>query len=184
MLRYLLILLFLPSCAYRFSTLDRDLPGGYTEVAVPVFENMTMEPGIETEFTNAFIRELSRSKKINLLNSGEAPVKIVGKIETLQFVPGSPLTKKDIGSLPEGSILTADYRVLITMTLEMVRESDRAVLWKGRFQGERRYSAPRVGNAQLNSVNPLYNHSSRINTINIIAQDMMLEAHNQLTETF
>ena len=185
-LRILCLGLFLltSSCAYRFSNLDRELPGGYRVVSVPIFKNLTYEPGIEADFTNAFILELTRNRKISVTSSTESPIKIEGIVETVSYVPIYPQTSSEIPTLPEGTALNSEYRILVTVFVKMVRTSDRKQIWAGRFQGERRYSAPRVGSSGLNSVNPLYNQSSRRITIAEIARDMMLEAHNQLTENF
>lgn len=181
------------SCAYRFSTLDRSLPGGYKLVSVPVFKNMTYETGIEVDFTNALIRELSRSHAARISMEG-APVVLLGKITQIQYVPSSSTKASEPAQgssrervehfLPPGTALNSTYRILVTISLKLVRSSDKKMLWQGNFQGERSYSAARVGSAGLNTVNSLYNQSTRRRSIRRIARDIMLEAHNRLTEYF
>lgn len=43
----MLFMLLLASCAYRLGSPDRGLPGGYRQVYIPMFKNMSQEPGIE-----------------------------------------------------------------------------------------------------------------------------------------
>ncbi|HRO68381.1 MAG TPA: hypothetical protein PL182_12500, partial [Pseudobdellovibrionaceae bacterium] len=62
--------------------------------------------------------------------------------------------------------------------------SDSEVVWEGRFRGERTYAAPQVHMAGVNSVNPLYNLSARRQNLDVLAQEMMIEAHSRMTENF
>ena len=74
----ILSLLSLTSCAYRWGSPDRSLPGGYRQVYIPVFKNLTPEPGIEVDFTNALRREFERSKiaRISEYDAADAEIKI------------------------------------------------------------------------------------------------------------
>jgi hypothetical protein len=86
--------------------------------------------------------------------------------------------------LPEGAVLTTDYRLVVTTSLKLKRRSDDRIMWQGSFQGEKSYSAPRIGTPLANSANATYNHSVRMQTISAIADDMMTEAHDRMTENF
>ena len=55
-------LVILAGCAYHAGSGDRQIPGGYRSIAVPVFKNQTNEPGIEAYFTNAMIVEIERAR--------------------------------------------------------------------------------------------------------------------------
>ena len=156
--RLILVLsfLFLSSCAYRFSNLDRELPGGYSVVSVPIFKNLTYEPGIETEFTNALVLELTRSKKISVTAKKSAPVVIEGRIESIQYVPFYQQTSSEVPTLPEGTALNSEYRILITVSLQMTRISDRKKIWSGRFQSSRTYSRSRITPLPLKSSRPYF----------------------------
>lgn len=48
-------------CGYRFTPEGGDLPEGARTLYVPVFRNLTAEPGVEGCFTSAFRRELARA---------------------------------------------------------------------------------------------------------------------------
>jgi hypothetical protein len=114
-----------------------------------------------------------------------ADAKIVGQIESVQYLPGGKKTYGDTpGYLPLGTVLATEYRILVTATVRVVRLADNTEVWSGSFNGERTYSAPAVTLAGVNSVNPLYNLSARRQNIDSVANDMMAEAHDRITENF
>lgn len=174
----------LSACAYRLGTGDRRLPGGYREIAVPVFSNLTQETGIETDFTNALIRRFSRSQVAKVVEKEIAPVKIEGRI--LKLTETSRFAGKggEITTLPSQTVLTTEYRLEVQALVVVKRTSDQAVLWQGNLRGERVYPAPRIGAAVLNSANALYNQSARKASIADLAVEMMDEAHDLMTENF
>ena len=177
--------ILLSSCAYKLKATQRQLPGGYQTVAVPVFKNKTQETGIEVSFTNALIKQFHKSEVAHLSESNVADVVAMGTIEALTYEPQGPVQLGDKAPyLPKGTVLATSYRVLMTVSLNLVRQSDKQVLWSSSFKGETSYSAPHVTVSSVNTVNPLYNLSARRQYIDDLAQDMMTEAHNQLTESF
>lgn len=179
--------LILSSCAYRLGYLDRELPGGYQQIAIPVFENKTGEVGVEVYFTNSLRREFERSKVARVSDQSIAPVTLVGKVVSLGYAHDAFVTGGTGGehtTLPEGAVLTTQYRIIINTELEVRRNSDQKVLWRGNFSNERAYSAPRLGADGLNSANALYNHSARLHNIARLADEMMKQAHDRITENF
>jgi TolB-like protein len=174
------IAFILSGCAYRFSSVDRSLPGNHSIVGMPVFKNLTHEPGIETYFTNAMVRELERSQVAQVVEQKNATVSLLGTVEDVQYVSAGA---SNVG-LPTGTLLNVGYRILVRVSLKLVRNSDGQPIWSSTFLGERSYAAPRVLNENLNSSNALYNQSTRIDNIKLIAQDLMLEAFSQMTESY
>lgn len=177
---------FLGGCAYQFGNAKRGIPGGYNRVAVPVFKNDTTEVGVETYFTSALIEEIERTRLAAVSGQSEAQVVLEGTVTGVDYVHGPQVTRSSsgFGRLPEGAVLTKEYRVVASVALRLRRKSDDKILWSGVFSGEQRYSAPQVQEAVANTVNPLYNHSARHQTIRGMARDMMSEAHNRMTENF
>lgn len=171
----------LQACAYRLGVPERSLPGGYKQVHVPIFKNLTQEVGIEVGFTNALIQEFERSHSARIVDARYAEAQIEGVIKSVQYLPGG---KDERGSLPKGSVLASEYRILLVVGVSMRRKSDNVELWTGDFQGERTYVAPQVTQAGLNTVNPLYNLSARRQNIESMANDLMSEAHDRLSESF
>lgn len=182
----LAVLLAFPSCAYRLGSPDRSLPGGYRQVYVPVFKNKSMEPGIEVSFTNAMIQEFERAKIGRVTEANQAEVLVEGVIKSVSYArSGTDLNADDPNStLPLGTVLTSSYQILITAEITLRRSSDKTVLWAGTFNGERTYTAPQVTAAGVNTVNPLYNLSARRQNIDLMANEMMSEAHDRITENF
>ncbi|MBX2993595.1 MAG: hypothetical protein KF681_02195 [Bdellovibrionaceae bacterium] len=183
MKRYFLFLLLLTTgCAYRLGSPDRSLPGGYRQITIPVFRNLTQETGIEVAFTNALIQEFERSRTGRIVEPSQSEVTVEGEITSIQYLPGG---KKEGGTLPSGVVLASEYRILIDAKIILRRVADRAVLWEGNFPNrERTYVAPQVTQGGLNTVNPLYNLSARRQNIEVMAADMMAEAHDRITENF
>lgn len=176
-------------CAYNWGNEHRDLPGGYTEVALPIFKNRTNIVGIEPKFTNYLVREFARSNNVKIVEKQSAPVFIEGELKNLQVIHEGQIDANDSVKanpikLPANTVLTTEYRMILTAEVKLVRTSDLKVIWTGSFKNERTYNAPQVGLAGINSVNPLYNHSARVEIIDLIAQDMMAEAHDRMTENF
>jgi hypothetical protein len=174
------------SCAYRFGYGQRALPGGYKQVAIPVFKNKSSIIGAEVGFTNALIREFARSGISDIVPKDSAPAVIEGVIEDVEFVHLSQTlgSGDDPYGLPENTVLTSEYRVLLKAQLKLRRVSDNTILWEQVFSGERVYSAPQVGKRVVNSVNPLYDHSARYQIVEELALDAMSEAHSRMTESF
>lgn len=173
-------------CAYRFGFSERTLPGGYTQVAIPVFKNLTQEVGAEMPFTDALVRRFARSKVARVSDKDSSPLTLEGTVENISILDGSKVTNQPGGltTLPSSTVLTTEYRIVITADLTLRRKSDEKVVWQGKFSGEKVYPAPRIGTPVLNSANATYNHSARMHTIALLAEEMMSEAHDRITENF
>lgn len=176
----------LSGCAYHLGAATRGIPGGYRQISVPVFKNKTEETGIEVAFTNSLIQEFQRSRVARVVDNSLSEVAVIGQIDSINYLPGSPRKAGDSSSiyLPNGTVIAAEYRILLTVTVRVVRQADGAELWRGSFSGERSYAAPQVTLAGVNSVNPLYNLSARRQNIDVMANDIMSEAHDRITENF
>ena len=183
----------LSACAYRWGFTDRKLPGSYDQVAVPIFENKSEEVGIEVDFTNAFVNRMERSKAAHIVDKNMAPAVIEGSIERVLVTLGPGVTgvgkdnkdaNKEIPNLPEQAVLSTEYHVVVYAKIILRRTSDQSVLWQSAFSGEKSYQGPRIGTPIVNSANALYNQSARRDTIRQLAEDMMTEAHNRMTENF
>lgn len=167
--------------SYRLGGPDRQLPGGYSQIHIPIFKNATQEVGIEVGFTNALIQEFERSRSARVVAREYAEAQVEGEIQSVLYQPGG-IQGGD--RFPKGSVLASEYRVLMTVRVRLKRMSDNAELWAGTFQGERTYVAPQVLQAGINTVNPLYNLSARRQNIENMANDLMSEAHDRMSESF
>jgi TolB-like protein len=170
----------LSSCAYRMGNAGRALPNDYKQVHVPIFKNTTQEPGIELGFTEALIQELERSKIARVTAENIAEGVLVGEIFDVTYQSGAATTR----DLPTGSVLASEFRILVGVRVTLMRKSDLTPVWSQEFRSERTYVAPQVTAAGINTVNPLYNLSARRQNIQVMALELMSEAHDRLTENF
>lgn len=170
--------------SYRWGYQYRALPGNYKKVAIPMFKNKTQETDIEVYFTNALKQEFLRSQVAQVTHEPLSDVTIKAEIDDLSFKPSGEKTSKDLSNLPDGSVLATQYAIYLTVHVWLIKNSDGQVLWKGDVTGERAYLAPQVAMPGVNSVNPLYNLSSRRQNIDAMASSMMQEAFNRMTENF
>lgn len=171
-------------CAYKMGRGKRSIPGGATQISLPIFKNRSQETGVEVAFTQALQQEFLRSQVARIVDEPMAEARLEGEIVSILYVPESKKTAGDSSFLPTGTVIASQYRVRTVVDLRVVRRSDGDRLWESRFELEDTYVAPQVTLAGVNSVNPLYNLSARRQNLEIMANRMMLEAHNRLTENF
>lgn len=176
-----LFTLHLSGCTYRLGSPERVIPGGYRQISVPIFKNYTQETGIEVAFTNALIGEFERSRTARVVDPRRAEAQVDGEIVSIIYQASGDTVA---ATLPENTVLRTNYRILLTVRVTLRRRSDQNVLWSGQFEGERTYTAPQVTAAGINTVNPLYNLSARRQNINVMAGDLMAEAHDRMLESF
>ena len=164
-------------------------------MGIPVFVNKTEYTGIETSFTNALRSKFAKSKVAQIVEVNRAPAVIRGEITDIQIIRGGAIDANESGDdftdngnsndeLPDNTILTTEYRVLVTVYVKMIGAEANRQLWDGQFRGERTYTAPQARTARLNSANALYNDNARRQIIAEISEDIMAEAHDRISENF
>lgn len=151
-----------------------------------MFKNESNEVGIEPYFTNALIRRFSRSQVARVTEKEASPLVLTGYIDSVQTINGPAVTNvsSQLKFLPDQSVLIIEYRLVVKAHLVLKRKSDEKVLWQGSFSNEKVYAPPRIGSAIVNSANATYNQSVRMETISRLADEMMAEAHDRMTENF
>jgi TolB-like protein len=181
----LAVSILLSSCAYQLGVSGRTLPGGYKSVEVPMFINSSVEPGIEVAFTNSLIQEFEKNRVAAVQQPGTAPITVQGEIRSVVYKPTGPIQKGEKAPLlPDGTVLATGYRVIVSAEVSLIDKKTGTTLWRSQFDGESFYAAPQVTVARVNSVNPHYNLSARRRVIETIAADLMVEAHDRMTENF
>jgi len=172
-------------CAYHAGSGDRHIPGGYHAISVPIFKNKTPETGIEVYFTNSLIREIERSRVGRVADPENSQVTLEGTIDSVKYVgaaenPGTT----DQTFIPNNTVLYTSYQIVVVANLVLKRNSDKKVLWQAKFQKQSSYQTPDIGIIGLTGANALYNASAHYQNIELLAADMMSEAHDRLTENF
>lgn len=175
------------ACSYKWGFRDRAVPGGYKQVAIPIFKNKSQEVGIETDFTNALVRRFERSQVARVASKDVAPVRLDGIIEKVEVVPSASGVVGAAGAtnpLPVDAVLATDYDLKVRAKIEVRRQSDEKIIWSGVFDDEIDFQASRIGEPVVNSANALYDQSARRAAFGKLAESMMSEAHDRITENF
>ena len=187
-----LYILSCTSCAYRLGFTSEALPGGYRQVAIPIFENKTQIVGVEAYFTNALLREFRRSKGVRVQpNPSLSPLVIEASVGYIDWRSSAVATgvgtfksERSAPFLPPQTLLTTEYRVKAQVKLRLKRRSDDQILWEGEVKHEKAYPAPQLGLETVNTSNSIYNHSAQVIILQEMAKEMMSEAHQRMRERF
>lgn len=174
----------LTGCAsYQWGPGDKKLPGGYTQVSVPLFVNLTQEVGAEVPFTRAIVKEVERSQFASLVKPSDSEVTVRGTIQMLDF-QGFSVIDIDDGDGERVRKLNTAYQIHATVLIELIKPSDGTVVWSTTVDGTRGYNGPKLTQQSVRSANPLYNKSAREQNLIIIANELMNEAFDKMTERF
>lgn len=176
----------LTACAYHWGGTKRSLPGGYRQVAIPMFKNHSMETGAEIYFTNSLIQEFVRTPTARVVDTDRAEAVILGQIEQIKInADKTSLTKSETSnSLAENTVLAPTYKSYYEVTLRFVRKKDQVVLWQDKFIVAGSFTSPVVTSPWISTVNPIYLQSMRNNHVAEISSRLMSEAYDRLTENF
>ncbi len=191
----LLVLLGLSHCGYNWGHQTRDLPGGHKTVYVELFDNPTKELGLEADFAHALTQELERSGFAIVTNRDSAELIIKGDILSVDIVgKGSDpnFVSKDFSgntiatrtATPYSASFFTAYSINIAVNLRAVRSRDKQLVWQSTFSGSEAFQSARLKRQGVRSSNVLYNEARKKQTIKLIAQQMMSDAFDRLTENF
>lgn len=184
------LLLGFSACSYKLGHEDRSIPGGHKTVFVNMFENQSQEVGAEAFFTNALINELQRSGFILVTEKDSAEVVIDGLILNVQNSGSVSIpTFYEVDHLNNqaksfrASMFT-EYLLSVSANLKVKRTRDSKVIWQTYLKSQKGYRGPLLKKDGLRSSNPLYNQSTKTQTMKLLAKEMMEEAFDRLTENF
>ena len=121
----LLVFLFLSACGYQMVGKETHVPPGLSSVAIPTFKNTTYEPGIEIQFTQAFLREFILDRRVNVVDRAQADSILEGVIRYF--------TLYSVSYDQSGHVL--EYQTTVTLDLTL-KDKTGKVLWdqKGIFE--------------------------------------------------
>lgn len=156
------------------------MPGGVTDLRIPMFKNLSHEVGIENYFTNALIDEVNHSRVAKLNPYSE--YELLGTIESVRYISSGIESVGKIGK--DELTLNRENRVVIVINVTLKKRYDESVIWSNKFTGERAFAAAMVKAPVLSGVNPLYNLSARRRNIAELALDIIAEAADKMTEQF
>lgn len=126
-IRALLILcmMSLAGCGYQMVGKETHVPPGLNSIAIPTFKNKTFEPGIEIPFTQAFLNEFIRDRRVKVVSRAEADSVLEGVV--------TYFTTTSVAYGNSGFVLQYTFNIRVDFTLK-----DRAgkVLWEEKGVGD------------------------------------------------
>ncbi len=136
----LLIAIAGSGCGWYFAERTDAIPEELTTVAIPLWENETAEPGIETFFTNALIKEFTAKGWLKPAPVATADTILEGRIEHVDI---QPLSFSSVA-------LELENRVTVTSSVVLKRRDDHSILWESsRIVGREEYDATPDFNVNL-----------------------------------
>ena len=134
----LFLLLSLLGCGYHFP-LQGALPGGVKRLHIPLYQNRTAEPQIESLLTNDASLVLARNPQIVQLDDpAQADAILQGVITSYKTTVVSYDSQDDI----------SEYRVSLKLDVSLRAVSDGRLLWQGQLVWQGEYPADDDKNRQ------------------------------------
>ncbi len=120
---------FVPlGCGYQMVGKETHVPPGLNSLAVPTFKNKTFEPGIEVPFTQGFLKEFIRDRRVNVVDRNGADSVLEGVIKSFTIYSVSY----------DRSGLVLEYEIIVVLDLTLKKPTGE-VLWEERNFSETRW---------------------------------------------
>lgn len=81
------VCVLLVGCGYQSKSRRSSLPEDIRTIAIPVMQNRTNEPGLETVATRIFIEEFNRRTELKVVTEDRADVVLRGEIQDIYVSP-------------------------------------------------------------------------------------------------
>jgi outer membrane lipopolysaccharide assembly protein LptE/RlpB len=116
---FIIWIALLLGCGYQLVGKETHVPPGLNSVAIPTFANQTFEPGIEVPFTQGFLREFIRERRVKVVDRSEADSILEGVIKNLQIYSVAY----------DRSGLATEYQTTVVVDLTLKKRNGE-ILWK------------------------------------------------------
>ena len=113
------------ACGYQMVGKETHVPPGLNSVSIPTFKNLTFEPGIEIQFTQAFLNEFVQDRRVKVVSRAEADSTLEGVVTDFRTYA----VAYDVS----GFVL--QYQIGVTVNLAL-RDRTGKVLWEEKGLGE------------------------------------------------
>jgi outer membrane lipopolysaccharide assembly protein LptE/RlpB len=138
----LLGLLFLSACGYQMVGKETHVPPGLNSIAIPTFKNRTYEPGIEIQFTQAFLREFILDRRVNVVDRAQADSLLEGTITDFRLYSVAY----------DQSGLVSEYQATVALDVTL-KDRTGNVLWEQKGLTETVWFRASSGSVLVNEVN-------------------------------
>jgi len=126
---FLCFTFFVPlGCGYQMVGKETHIPPGLNSLAISTFKNQTFEPGIEVPFTQGFLKEFIRDRRVNVVERTGADSVLEGVIKSF--------TIYSVSYDKSGLVLEYEVRVILDFIL---KKRTGEVLWEERNFSETRW---------------------------------------------
>lgn len=158
-------LLLLWGCGYQLVGKDTHLPPGIGSVAIPTMKNQTLEPGIEIAFTQAFLREFIKDRRVRVVDRSGADAILEGTIKSF-YVFSTSFDK---------SGYALEYQTIVSIDISLKKRGGE-VLWQEKDLTEREWY----------QTNPsaIATEDNKVNAIQQIAESVAERVRNRFFYNF
>jgi outer membrane lipopolysaccharide assembly protein LptE/RlpB len=118
----------LAACGYHMAGKETHVPRGISSVAIPTFQNHTFEPGIEISFTQAFLNEFIRDRRVQVVDRREADSILEGAVKSFSVASVSY----------NRSFYVTEYQTTVVLDLTLKRRTGE-ILWTEKGLSETRW---------------------------------------------
>ena len=115
-----LSLLTMVACGYRMGDVPCESPVAAKRIAIPLFQNRSLEPRLENLLTMAFRERIQALPCVTLGSDKEADVLLKGRI----------LSVDSRTAAVDEEFFAMEYRIRVVMAVSVVRREDGEVLWR------------------------------------------------------
>lgn len=127
---FFLFAIFIQNCGYRLQGSTTDLSPDIQSLAIPIFANGTVQTGIESEVTRAFVEKFISSKRLSVTSSQKADAQILGTVLSFITYPVAVTSSTQV---------TTEYRATITVEITLKRNKDGKILFREKMEEWRNY---------------------------------------------
>jgi hypothetical protein len=106
-------------CGWHFAERTDAIPKELTTVAIPLWKNDTLEPGLEAIFTNAMLRQFAAKGWLDPVSPTNADTILEGRITSIDV---QPLSFSSVA-------IELENRVTVVASVTLKRKKDQSVLW-------------------------------------------------------
>jgi outer membrane lipopolysaccharide assembly protein LptE/RlpB len=115
----IICMVLLWGCGYKMVGKETHLPPGVSSIAIPTFTSKTLEPGVEVPFTQAFLKEFIRDRRVKVVDRAEADSILEGIIKSFSIYSVSY----------DRSGYALEYRVNIVIDLTLKKRNG-DIIWR------------------------------------------------------
>ena len=152
-------------CGYHFKGFGLEAPDGVQTVAIPMLENKTTRPGIETFFTGDLAFEFTRSKVLAVVTEKRADAVLNGSIVSL---------KTDVAAHTT-DFASDERRATITLSLVLKRKDGKTIWADKALSDDEIYKV---------SDDRAVTDSNERTALQIISARLAEKIHNRILEDF